>query len=228
MTYRYIWRSYWITLSDLLFSSRCQLYLLYFLVSLGIHPPGFLWSHLFSSRFLCIFQVYNLDNLCWSCVFAAYRCFLYWLPLRAVSYCVPDACPVRLPSLLRSNVSLLPSVRSPWHVFMSSPNLTLSSCFGYVDRQGEGRLLICESCWCCLARYLTKRPIKLLNLKTNWAGFFYKARVFAKPAEKRLMESVWAFENNEGYLLLILSGALLSADLLRLTDKVVESRHVPI
>jgi hypothetical protein len=42
------------------------------------------------------------------------------------------------------------------------------------------------------------------------------------------MKSEWALENNEGYLLLILSGALLSADIQRLTDeRVAESRHVP-
>jgi hypothetical protein len=42
------------------------------------------------------------------------------------------------------------------------------------------------------------------------------------------MESVRAFENNEGYHLLILSGTLLSADLQRLTDeRVAESSHVP-
>ncbi len=38
------------------------------------------------------------------------------------------------------------------------------------------------------------------------------------------MKSEGALENNEGYLLLFLSGALLSADLQRLTNEVLQSR----
>ncbi len=76
--------------------------------------------HPIFSRFLCLFLVYNPDNLCWSCVFAAYP---FCLSLGSLS--APDACPVHLSSLPCSNVSLL-GYRLAGPLIMSSCHLLIS------------------------------------------------------------------------------------------------------